>query len=324
MVNFNETAASVDPFMAPSWRHEAIKSLASKGDCRTIKRRGVDPPLRKYASELCKKGEFASEASRAAAKIYSDDSEFRAEIEARILANETVECIASHTTLPESVIQEFEFLFFDVRRFSGATDWLLRNTVGFEKMSGFAVNDVRSFWCYQSLACGTFILDELIRSFKKNRQVSDAFTMAVYLKKNSDVWWELQRLVVNSLIPASGNGTLWLIYLGLENAAIQGIASDTSKATAVKTLRRRIIDCGRLVIKGKPLPPPPQWERRKLEEPCESPVDQLFNPADMLRESLELVSAMDCSEQSKIGRVGKPSTPQLEEVRACFAKVKVA
>jgi len=191
---YSENNAAVDPTTTPQWRYEAIEALASEGNTRKPKHRQVDPSLEKYASELGRTGAFTSEAARVATKIFRADDEYRAEIEARVLAGESVNSIASHTKLPEQVIQDYEFLFFDVARFSEASDWLIRNTTGLKHQSGFGLNVVRLFWSHQALAGGTVVLDLLIKSFKANRQVTDKFASLFILKTRVACRWRYRVL----------------------------------------------------------------------------------------------------------------------------------
>jgi len=311
---FNEKAAATDPNATPQWRYEAIEALASEGNTRKPKHRQVDPVLEKYASELRKTGAFTNEAARVATKIFRADDEYRAEIEARVLAEESVSSIAAHTKLPEQVIQEYEFLFFDVRRFSEAEDWLVRNTTGLKHQSEYRVNDVRLFWGRQALEGGTVVIDELITSFKANRQVTDKFSLAVYLKNTGSVPLEIQSFVAINIIPQSGNGELWLVDFGMEHAAIEKIMSPASKASAVQALQAHVIECGRLIASGKPLPLPPNWKRKKPKQPSASTMEQMYAEAKLFRESRKQVPSSVASGKAKAGKVKAPGTGQLVDV----------
>jgi hypothetical protein len=97
-------------------------------------------------------------------KIFAAADMTAAEIEARLLANETPAAIARKTSTPEGVVAAFADVFFDVRAAQAATDWLVWQAVGVDSWPLHP--DERAIWRFMALAGGPHVLDLLVGDFR--------------------------------------------------------------------------------------------------------------------------------------------------------------
>ena len=100
----------------------------------------------------------------------------------------------------------------------------------------------------------------------------------------------------------------------MEHAAIEKIMSPASKASAVQALQAHVIECGRLIASGKPLPLLPNRKRRKQKQPSASTMEQMYAEANLFRESRKQVPSSVASGKAKADKVKAHAAGQLVDV----------
>jgi len=122
------------PYRSPAWRWERAQHLVEQG-CTLSPR--LDDALTCQAVcylRACKRSRGDSQRARppraypdvhAARLLHETTSSTALEVQARLLARQTVEDIARRTAVPARVVRTYERFFFNVLDRLGATDWVV-------------------------------------------------------------------------------------------------------------------------------------------------------------------------------------------------------
>jgi hypothetical protein len=155
------------PFRAPEWRWMRACYLHERGD-RT------HPPLDDesvhHALRLLADGgrdgpsrQGASDPVRAALDIWRGGQALgRYRLEAFLLTREPLEVVAGSCGLPIEVVEAYHEVFFEVRPWLAATDWVLLQAVGCGPWNNFGGGQLGPFWKYVGYAAGPRVLEAVI------------------------------------------------------------------------------------------------------------------------------------------------------------------
>lgn len=242
--------ADISATVLPHWRWQEAERIC---DDPTGARSTDDPVIQAAATYL-----LSDDASRfplieAARKIFESDGVLRAEIEARILAGQDDAEIAEKCNIPPELVAVYESLFFFVRRYLHAEDWLMSKVVGFAHLRGFQNHEVRQFWSWAATAGGPVVVDCLIWAMRDTIRSGGKATLATYLRDNAAASPKLQGFVAINAIPAD-EGNQWLLEFG--NQVLEAQESP-SKEQALSVLRSETIRCARTYLQTGRMPDPP-------------------------------------------------------------------
>ena len=141
----------------------------------------------------------------------------RAELEARILADQPIRAISSAMGVSTGVISTFEGVFFDVRPRLGAQGWILRQVIGLKPSGPLLPHDVIEAWKYLGFLHGPSTVDALVTG--ADRQDLERIGLPAYWSPRSRLPKELQFMLLSRSLPESGKKALQsltrLVELGL-------------------------------------------------------------------------------------------------------------
>jgi hypothetical protein len=158
-----------DPFRTPAWRWKiALEHVCLKRRLRSWEDEAIKEALR-YLRE-CQRAQTARQLSRVkdrwsdltkAHAIYVAGGVLRDELEARLIAGESFEVIATKSRTAAAVVAAFERYFFNVAHALNALDWMMICVVGLYPGLDRKPTE-RECWCYMAMAGGPVLLDILI------------------------------------------------------------------------------------------------------------------------------------------------------------------
>ena len=131
---------------------------------------------------------------------------FRAELDARILANQPIPEISHAVAIPESVIAAYEALFFDVRRRLQASGWIRHYVLGSQCWTSLQPHDVMWIWRYLGFHYGPIAVDYVVRGVDHDSLVKHG--ISAYWAPESRVPKELQFLLIIRSLPDFSAQTL--------------------------------------------------------------------------------------------------------------------
>lgn len=118
-----------------------------------------------------------------------------AELQARILANQSNCAISSATGVPESVITAFEALFFDVRRRLHAQDWVICCLLGPKMWAPWKPEDATFAWLALGYLYGPSIVDALVHGADRDDLMESG--LPAYWNASSRLPKEIQLLLIS-------------------------------------------------------------------------------------------------------------------------------
>lgn len=141
----------------------------------------------------------------------------RAELEARILADQPVTESSSAMGGSLAVISAYEALFFDVRQRREACGWIIYEVVGLRPWGPLQPQDVGVAWMFLGFLYGAATVDTLVAGAE--RADLERFGLPTYWTPRSRLPKELQLLLVTRSLPEHGRKALRsltrLVDLGL-------------------------------------------------------------------------------------------------------------
>lgn len=102
------------------------------------------------------------EAFSAAFNIRDDDGLVRYELESRILTGQTDAEIAGKMQIPEDVVGEYSFWFFDVRDRLHLTTWIAREAIRRDPSGKLEQHDIGPLWRWIAFNYGPLALEEVL------------------------------------------------------------------------------------------------------------------------------------------------------------------
>lgn len=126
----------------------------------------------------------------------------RAELEARILADQPISEISSAMGVSTRLISAFEALFFDVRPRLGARGWILHEVIGLRPWGPLLPQDVAVAWKFYAFSFGVCTLDVLLAG--ADRADLEVFGLPAYWSARSRLPKEAQFALVAHSLPQAG------------------------------------------------------------------------------------------------------------------------
>lgn len=124
---------------------------------------------------------------------------FRAELDARILADQSVSEISHAIDVPEGVITAYEALFFDVRRRLGARSWIIHNVLRDRCWVPFQAHDVMCVWKIFGYFYGPLAVDYLVQGVALDELTRKG--LPAYWEATSKLPKSLQFLLIMRSLP---------------------------------------------------------------------------------------------------------------------------
>ena len=130
----------------------------------------------------------------------------RAELESRILADQSISEISSTMRMPTGVVAAFEALFFGVRSRLEATSWIVHEVLGSKPCFPLQPMDVADTWKSLGFGYGVSTVDALVAGadFKDLETIG----LPAYWSPGSRLPKELQFLLLTGSLPEYGRRTL--------------------------------------------------------------------------------------------------------------------
>ena len=126
----------------------------------------------------------------------------RAELEARVLADQSIGEISSTMGVPFGVISAFEALFFDVRPRLEESSWIIYEVIGLRPEGPLQPQDVLAAWKYLGFLHGAPTLDALIAA--ADRTELEKIGLPAYWAPESRLPKDLQFLLLTRSLPETG------------------------------------------------------------------------------------------------------------------------
>lgn len=136
--------------------------------------------------------------------VHAGDPLRRAEIEARVLADQPTEAIAQHGQISSAAVEAYEAVFFDVRSRLQAHGWIIYQAIGL-KPSG-PLQDVALAWQYYGFMFGACALDALLAG--ADREVLETIGLPAYWSSRSRLPKEVQLSLLARSLPEFGRKAL--------------------------------------------------------------------------------------------------------------------
>ena len=130
----------------------------------------------------------------------------RAELEARILADQPVGEISSAMGVPAGVISAFEAMFFDVRPRLAMGAWIALDVIGLKPMEPLAPLDVVAAWKLLGFTFGPLTIDALVAG--SDRAELEKYGLRAYWSPASRLPKELQLALLVRSLPQRGRKAL--------------------------------------------------------------------------------------------------------------------
>jgi len=259
--------ADADPFLKPYWRWAAALNKVELPRRWRVK---PEPEIAEAIAFL--KGKRCPRRSQIdiARVIFEEDGLQRAELEARILAGQTDDEIAEYCDLPAEVITVYEELFFFVRRYYRATDWLLTNTVGRSHWYGFQNHQLRQLWAWLAMAGGPIILDYLVVAYRAAIGSGKTFGIDEYFNKDSPLDLGIRGYIAMLIIPPD-RALEWEMALDGRWRLISALEDPQIRQQEAEDFHRECISMARKVVGGMSCRSPnPRPKKRPNRQPPET------------------------------------------------------
>ena len=123
------------------------------------------------------------------------------ELKSRILADQSVDAIASRFDLSLDALAWFESLFFAVRCRLGMSMWVANRVVGVGLWRGFHDDELDRIWMVHAYHGGVHAVDRFVESFYRVWQPGEPATASVYLRDDASIDLDIQVAVACRVLP---------------------------------------------------------------------------------------------------------------------------
>lgn len=273
------------PLIRPCWRWKGVELLFNEPDRKEVPDERVTQDALKYLKtrDTSKFPEIHS-----SYQIFQENGHRRAEMEARILAEQSDSAIGGFCKVTPKVVQIYSDLFFCMREVSGASAWKLRHAVGKPYVDGFRDHNLRQMWALIGLTKQKQLLNLVIESFYDELKPDDELTLSVYLRPDSNVDMLVKCHIAERILKIYGQDDRWgyefIDYFNLT----QDIPEPEERKIAVQEYKLDRINFAYLHLMGK-IKKHPRRRKFRKESPS-SPVKEISKIQKRLR-SLELCSS---------------------------------
>jgi len=244
------TQADSDPTLPVDYQWRNAHELAADP---TLDSSDIEPIVRDAAAYLRSGVAHSDPVIHAARVIHDEDGIARAEIEARILAGQSDNEIATACDESRQLIAVYEALFLCVRRYLRATDWILSQTVGGSLFREFRDHELRQLWARYALSGGPLIIDELVNSYRRSARPGDSPSLSVYFRRDAEVRHELLADIAVEVIPYDDDGGCWSREFGTRQLEALTIKDAVQSRAAIVQLQHDVIAVGRRALSGESL-----------------------------------------------------------------------
>ena len=131
----------------------------------------------------------------------------RYELQARILANQPTEEIASRVNLPTDTVTGFESAEFDVRSQLMHPSVVLHRIISVPADEEWSASDLARFWMWAGFTYGAIALDLIVPPFRSLSPELRSLGLRAYLLPNCDVPEEFRMVVAGKLTPIAATAS---------------------------------------------------------------------------------------------------------------------
>lgn len=208
------------PFCPADWRSQRARWRAQTGSRHRL--RQDDTWIRRAikAQRSALKGRSRDLDLDHAEQLCSANAWVRAELEARILANQPIPDISAIMGIADTVIVAFEALYFDVRCRLQARDWVSIDVLRTNFGEPWEPTDVTAVWRTFGYLYGSATVDLLVNG--ADRSALESIGLPAYWDDNSRLPKELQMLLITQSLPIRGvkdaRSLARFVQLGLADA----------------------------------------------------------------------------------------------------------
>lgn len=249
-----------DPFAPPRWKWEVAVQLFKQPDLKDVPE---DQVTRDALSYLKTGDTLQFPEIHESIQIFKEDGLRRAELEARILVGQSDSEIAGFCKLAPEVVQVYADLFFCVREFPGASDWLRVHTVDKPHFNGDANHNLRQMWAWFALPKEPVLLNLVIQSYYDELKPGDEPTLSVYLRPTSSVDLKLQSLISEIIFTPFLLIDKWGLEFFEYFYLTQALPTRAARDRALQEYREDRIKYAYQFLKGKIKKQPPKRKPRK-------------------------------------------------------------
>jgi hypothetical protein len=266
---YNTRDAKGDPFCPPVWRWRYAAQIVERNE--RINRRRDDPDCitavqYQRAIARCKTAAGIENAKRrspdlsAAHELFLRADPFTWEIECRVLAAQSPDDIARQCGTSLETIRWFESLFFDVRPYLRATDWIVSRVIGSGVWYGFRDDDLAAIWRYFAYYGGLPSFEVLLDTFQRCWRPGRPAVISVYLHDDSDLPLTIQACIAAQVLPRFGPAADLLVDAVQRTCGRMALTAEDMRRDRVL---RAVVRLGRDYLAGRVRRP-----RRVRTAPC--------------------------------------------------------
>lgn len=267
-----EREAKSDPFCPVDWRWRYAGQIVERG--KRINRRRDDADCIAAVQYLRAMSRCTTAAGIARAKsrwadlaaahelfLQCDPSTW--EIGSRVLAGQSRDDIAQQCGVSVGALRWYESLFFDVRPYLRATDWIASRVIGSGMWYGFRDDDLAALWRYFAYHAGLPVFEGLLDAFHTCWRPDRPPLISLYLHDSADLPLNVQACIAAQVLPRFGP-TADLLVDAAQRAC--GRTVQTAEDMRRDRVLRAVVRCGRDYLAGRVGPRPKTMPKRHKKQ----------------------------------------------------------
>lgn len=253
------------PSLKPYWRWDAARDeVASEGSRIDYEDAGI-ARLVQYLEQTTDRTDAVLDEAR---RIFEEDGLARAELEARVVANQPPAEIAKLCGLNIEVVNAYEEYFFVARRYLRACDWLTCNVFGGIPGQGHENHELRKVWARLAYQGGRIILQNMIEVYQQASRGMDICQLDVYLQDDKDIELPIQMEIAMQVIPTSREHDWFSLDLTCYWKQMEACRGEDTRATMKEKVEKAVVRYARELLEGKQ----PKWKRLSIPKKKTGPV----------------------------------------------------
>ncbi|PQO38882.1 hypothetical protein C5Y96_03145 [Blastopirellula marina] len=255
------------PSLKPYWRWDAARDeVASEGRRIDYEDAGI-ARLVQYLEQTPERTDAVLDEAR---RIFEEDGLARAELEARVVANQPPAKIAKLCGLNIDVVNAYEEYFFVARRYLRACDWLTCNVFGGVPGRGHENHELRQVWAKLAYQGGRIILQKMIDVYRQASRGMDICLLDVYLQDDKDIELPIQMEIAMQVIPTSREHDWFSLDLAYYWRKMEACRDEGTRATMKVKMQQAVVRYARELLKGKQ----PKWKRLSIPKKKPQPAQR--------------------------------------------------